>query len=223
MSKNILLVGASGLVGSNILKHLENGDSKITLLLRRRLEDKAHLKQIITEFNNIDNLDEIQAVDEVYIAIGKKLSLFELLYLKKSKRKEFELVDFDYIRNIALFAKKLGAKSLGLISAVGANEKSRNIYLSVKGKIEKEIISMDFEKIVIAQPGHLLGKRQQEDSKFLIYVFEKITNILGYIMIGPLKKFRNIDASLVAKTLISKMGNNDRGIDFLNFDDFKNP
>jgi len=223
MSKNILLVGASGLVGSNILEHLENGDSKITLLLRRRLEDKAHLKQIITEFNNIYNLDEIQAVDEVYIAIGKRLSLVELLYLKKSKRKEFELVDFDYIRNIALFAKKLGAKSLGLISAVGANENSRNIYLSVKGKIEKEIISMDFEKIVIAQPGHLLGKRQQEDSKFLIYVFEKITNILGNIMIGPLKKFRNIDASLVAKTLISKMGNNDRGIDFLNFDDFKNP
>ena len=222
MSKNILVVGASGLVGSNILEHLENGDSKITLLLRRRLEDKAHLKQIITEFNNIDNLDETQAVDEVYIAIGKKLSLFELLYLKKSKRKEFELVDFDYIRNIALFAKKLGAKSLGLISAVGANENSRNIYLSVKGKIEKEIISMGFEKIVIAQPGHLLGKRQKEDSKFLIYVFEKITNILGYIMIGPLKKFRNIDASLVAKTLISKMGDNHGGIDFLNFDDFKN-
>ena len=223
MSKNILVVGASGLVGSNILEHLENGDSKITLLLRRRLEDKAHLKQIITEFDNIDNLDETQAVDEVYIAIGKKLSLVELLYLKKSKRKEFELVDFHYIRNIALFAKKLGAKSLGLISAVGANENSRNIYLSVKGKIEKEIISMGFEKIVIAQPGHLLGKRQHEDSKFLIYVFEKITNILGYAMFGALKKFRNIDASLVAKTLISKMGDNHGGIDFLNFDDFKNP
>ena len=222
MSKNILVVGASGLVGSNILEHLEKEDSKITLLLRRRLEDKAHLKQIIAEFNNIDNLDEIQPIDEVYIAIGKKLSLVELLYLKKRKREQFELIDFDYIKNIALFAKKLGAKSLGLISAVGANENSRNIYLSVKGKIEKEIISMGFEKIVIAQPGHLLGKRQHEDSKFLIYVFEKITNILGYIMIGPLKKFRNIDASLVAKSLISKMGNNDEGIDFLNFDDFKN-
>ena len=222
MSKNILVVGASGLVGSNILEHLEKEDSKITLLLRRRLDDKDHLKQIITEFNNIDNLDEIQLIDEVYIAIGKKLSLVELLYLKKSKRKEFELVDFDYIKNVALFAKKLGAKSLGLISAVGANENSRNIYLSVKGKIEREIISMGFEKIVIAQPGHLLGKRQHEDSKFLIYVFEKITNILGYMMIGPLKKFRNIDASLVAKALISKMSDNHGRIDFLNFNDFKN-
>mgnify|MGYP003321320643 CR=1 FL=1 len=160
--------------------------------------------------------------NDIYDSWIKKLSLVELLYLKKSKRKEFELVDFDYIKKIALFAKKLGAKSLGLISAVGANENSRNIYLSVKGKIEKEIISMGFEKIVIAQPGHLLGKRQHEDSKFLIYVFEKITNILGYMMIGPLKKFRNIDASLVAKSLISKMGDNHGGIDFLNFNDFKN-
>ena len=69
MSKNILVVGSSGLVGSNILEHLEKDDSKITLLLRRRLEDKAHLKQIITEFNNIDNLDEIQLIDEVYICL----------------------------------------------------------------------------------------------------------------------------------------------------------
>ena len=37
MSKNILVVGASGLVGSNILEHLEKEDSKITLLLRRRI------------------------------------------------------------------------------------------------------------------------------------------------------------------------------------------
>ena len=51
MSKNILMVGASGLVGSNILELLEDGDSKITLLLRRKREDKAYLKQIISEFN----------------------------------------------------------------------------------------------------------------------------------------------------------------------------
>ena len=222
MSKNILLAGASGLVGGHILDVLDEGNSELTLLLRNKLQEKIHLKQVVTDFDSLDELDELDNINEVYIAIGKKLSLFELLYLNKSKRKEFELVDFDYIRNIALFAKKLGAKSLGLISAVGANEKSRNIYLSVKGKIEKEIISMGFEKIVIAQPGHLLGKRQKEDSKFLIYVFEKITNILGYMMIGPLKKFRNIDASLVAKTLISKMDDNYGGIDFLNFDDFKN-
>jgi uncharacterized protein YbjT (DUF2867 family) len=63
------------------------------------------------------------------------------LYILKRDRKDFEMVDFDYIKNVALFAKNCGAKSIALVSAIGANNKSRNIYLNVKGKIEKEIIA----------------------------------------------------------------------------------
>ena len=131
MVKNILVVGASGLVGSNILELLEDGDSKITLLTRRKLEDKAYLKQIISEFNNIAKPDEMDSIDEVYIAIGKKLSLFELIYIKKEDRKDFEMVDFDYIRNVALFAKYCGAKSVALVSAIGAKVNSSNYYFHI--------------------------------------------------------------------------------------------
>ena len=117
--------------------------------------------------------------------------------------------------------KKNGAKSIGIVSAVGANDKSKNTYLKVKGEIEKEIISLGFQKIVIAQPGHLLGKRK--DEKLLISIFEKITYVFGYLMIGPLKKFRNINASKVAKSIALKMNSNEKGVHFLNFDDFTNP
>ena len=222
MSKNILVVGASGLVGSNILELLEDGDSKLTLLLRRKLENKPYLKQIISEFNNIVKPDEMNSIDEVYIAIGKKLSLFELIYLKKKDRKDFETVDFDYIKNAALFAKHYGAKSIALVSAIGANDKSSNVYLNVKGKIEKEIISLGFNKVVIAQPSHLLGKRPDEQTNYLISVFERITNILGNLMIGPLKKYRNISATQVAKSLVSKMSSDDDGVYVLDFENFNN-
>ena len=53
-------------------------------------------------------------------------------------------------------------------------------------------------------------------------VFENITNILGHLMIGPLKKYRNVHASNVANSLVSKMNNTDSGIHILDFDDFKN-
>ena len=222
MSKNILLAGASGLVGGHILNVLDDGNSELTLLLRNKLQEKTHLKQVVTDFDNLDELDELGNINEVYIAIGKKLSLFDLIYLKKEKRKDFEKVDFDCIKNIAIYAKKLGAKSIGLISAIGANEKSRNVYLNTKERIEKEIIAMGFEKVVIARPSHLLGKRKNEEVSFLISVFENITNILGHLMIGPLKKYRNVHASNVAKSLVSKMNNVDSGIHILDFDDFKN-
>ena len=222
MSKNILLAGASGLVGGHILNVLDDGNSELTLLLRNKLQEKTHLKQVVTDFNSLDELNELNNIDEVYIAIGKKLSLFDLIYLKKEKRKDFEKVDFDCIKNIAIYAKKLGAKSIGLISAIGANEKSRNVYLNTKERIEKEIIAMSFEKVVIARPSHLLGKRKNEEVSVLISVFENITNILGHLMIGPLKKYRNVQASNVANSLVSKMNNTDSGIHILDFDDFKN-
>ena len=171
MSKNILLAGASGLVGGHILDVLDDGNSELTLLLRNKLQEKTHLKQVVTDFDNLDEIDELGNINEVYIAIGKKLSLFDLIYLKKEKRKDFEKVDFDCIKNIAIYAKKLGAKSIGLISAIGANEKSRNVYLNTKERIEKEIIAMGFEKVVIARPSHLLGKRKNEEVSFFCLLY----------------------------------------------------
>ena len=222
MSKKILLAGASGLVGGHILNILDDGNSELTLLLRNKLQEKKHLKQVVTDFDNFNQLNEKDEINEVYIAIGKKLSIFDLIYLKKEKRKDFKKVDFEYIKNIAIYAKKLGAKSIGLISAIGANDKSRNVYLNTKERIEKEIIAMGFEKVVIARPSHLLGKRKNEQISFLISVFENITNVLGYLMIGPLKKYRNVHASNVATSLVSKMNNADSGIHILDFNNFKN-
>ena len=40
-------------------------------------------------------------------------------------------------------------------------------------------------------------------------------------MIGPFSKFRNISASKVANSLVSKMNSDEDGIFFLDFDDFK--
>ena len=54
MSKSILLVGATGFVGGKILNLIDDGNSKITLLSRKKLNHKSNLKQIITNFDDID-------------------------------------------------------------------------------------------------------------------------------------------------------------------------
>ena len=46
MSKSILLVGATGFVGGKILNLIDDGNSKITLLSRKKLNHKSNLKQI---------------------------------------------------------------------------------------------------------------------------------------------------------------------------------
>ena len=221
MRKKILLAGASGLVGSNLLQVLEKNKSELILLSRKRLENQMSVEQIITNFDDIKEINYQETIDEVYIAIGKKLSLLELIYIKKENQRSFQKVDFDYIKSIAEFALSKGAKSIALISAVGANSNSKNLYLNVKGKVEEEILSLGFEKVVIARPSHLLGKRVNEKTNPVVLVFEKITNLTGYLLLGSLKKFRNIHAKKVASSLVSKMNNEIKGKEVLYYDDFK--
>ena len=81
---------------------------------------------------------------------------------------------------------------------------------------------MGYEKIIIAHPSHLLGDRPNEEIPINVKVFEKITNFFGLLMIGPLQKFKNIDAKKVAKGIISKMNSVDDGIHYIDYKDFKN-
>ena len=221
MSKKILLVGASGLVGSNLLHVLKKNESELVLLSRKKLENQMGIEQIIINFDDIKEINYQETIDEVYIAIGKKLSLLELIYIKKENQRSFQKVDFDYIKSIAEFALSRGAKSIALISAVGADNNSKNLYLNVKGKIEEEILSLGYEKVVIARPSHLLGKRVNEKINPVVLIFEEITNLTGYMLHGPFKKFRNVHANKVASSLVSIMNNEIKGKHILYYDDFK--
>ena len=107
MTKTVLLAGASGLVGSKILEELDNNNVKIISLARNKFHSDLNIEEIICDFSEIDALTYKIKLDEVYVAIGKPLKLYELLYLRKSERSVFRKVDFDFIRSIALFAKKM--------------------------------------------------------------------------------------------------------------------
>tara|TARA_Y100001949_G_C15693345_1_gene203445 strand:- start:71 stop:289 length:219 start_codon:yes stop_codon:yes gene_type:complete len=69
MSKKILIVGASGLVGSEILKNLKSTNNDLILLSRRKLLDENNISQIIIDFENIDSLSADTEIDEIYIAM----------------------------------------------------------------------------------------------------------------------------------------------------------
>ena len=221
MDKKILIAGSSGLVGSEILRNLEKSNNKLVLLSRKEIANKKDINQIIVNFDDINSLDTSITLDEVYIAIGQKLSLFELIYVKKNKRKDLIKVDYEYIKSIATFAQKCGAKSISLISAIGADQNSLNTYLKVKGKIEKEILSLGFLKVIIAQPSHLLGDRPNEKISLSVKIFEAITNFTGHFLFGPLIKFRNISSKSLAKAIISKTENSQNGVHYINYNYFK--
>ena len=67
----------------------------------------------------------------------------------------------------------------------------------------------------------MLGKRKGEAFNIAIYIFEIVTNFTGLFLFGPFKKFRNIDAAKVASAVIDSMDNQQNGLKFLEYKDFK--
>lgn len=217
-----LLVGASGLVGSEILKNLNSRDQDITLFTRSPLEHiSENTNEISIDFDEINNLN-FPALDHVYIAIGMRLTTFELIHIKNSKRKEFFRVDHDLVYNIAKKAFDVGARSIAIVSAVGADMNSSNFYLQTKGKMENSIKEIGYEKIVYAQPSHLLGSRSNQKVTIEVPIIELGAKILDPLMRGPLSDLRFVKASAVAKKMVETMNESSISHSILKFKDFLN-
>jgi uncharacterized protein YbjT (DUF2867 family) len=151
-----------------------------------------------------------------------KLNTVELIHIKKNKRKEFFRVDHDTVLSIAKKAFDSGARSISVVSAIGADMNSKNFYLQTKGKIENSIKQIGYEKVVFAQPSHLLGSRPNDKIRIEVPIIELGAKIMDPLMIGPLSDLRFIKASSVARAMIDTLNEGSENITRLKFKDFKN-
>ena len=188
----VLIIGASGLVGEEILKATEGMGQEIVTLSRRKLISKNQdTEEIIINFDDLQ-LSDIPKVNHRLYCSWNRIRHFELIYIKKSRRKGFRKVDYEYVTKIAKMAHGNGAESISVVSAVGANKSSRNLYLKTKGEMEEEIISIGYNKTIFAQPGHLLGKRLLKKIRPEVPIMEFGARILKPLMIGPLEDLKFI-------------------------------
>ena len=75
--------------------------------------------------------------------------------------------------------------------------------------MENEILSLGFKRTFFAKPGHLLGPRHESRIDNWVRVIEFFGKIFGSVFIGPLKKYKNIEASRVAEELFKEINEKD--------------
>ena len=142
-------------------------------------------------------VQELKNNEETFLAINRR----KVDYLSDDEQVVIDEIDNFNFLNLAKKLKKNGCHTLAIVSAVGANKSSNNYYLSIKGKLEEELLRMGFSKLIFARPGHLLGKREKQKD-FGTHLIELFGKISDPFLIGKLKKFRNIQAKMVAELLI---------------------
>ena len=212
--KTAIVIGATGLVGSTLVKQiLENSAySKVVLLLRKPLNiSHPKLFQEVIDFDKIDT-SKIMG-DDLFCAMGTTLA--------KAGSKEAQYkIDCTYPYEIGKIAKANGVKQYILVSSVGANFDSSNFYLRTKGDLEKKIESLNFQNFVSMRPSMLLGER--EESRLGEKIGKVLSNILSPLLFGSLRKYHGIEASDVAKSMQRFANQRLIGVKYVEYDEIMN-
>lgn len=194
--KTALILGATGLVGGELLSLLLKDDfySNVKAVVRKKPEvEKSKLEWIVADFDNICQLDSRIAADHVFCCLGTTMK-------KAGSKRAFYQVDFLYPLEFAKLSQNKGATQFFLVSAMGANIKSSIFYNRVKGEIEVAISSVPFYGVNIFRPSLILGDRKEKRLGEKIAII--LSGIISPIMIGPLKKYKPIQATAIASGML---------------------
>lgn len=153
----VMLVGATGLVGAQVLRRLLD-DARCEAVVapsRRPLDVVAPaLLNPVVDFAALPADAGWWAVDAVICALGSTLR-------QAGSRAAFARIDHGYPLQVATLAQAHGAQAFVLNSAAGADPQSRIFYNQVKGELERDLRALGFASLTLVRPGLIGGERNE--------------------------------------------------------------
>lgn len=154
----ILLLGATGLVGSKVLEAAVASDEISTVVAPTRKPLRAQprlinpVEPVLEQFANQVSAWE---VDAVICALGTTQA-------KAGTKEAFRHTDYALPLIFASAAKATGVETYALVSAIGASVSSRFFYARTKGELERDIQKVGFRSLTICRPSIIAGDRGEK-------------------------------------------------------------
>ncbi|UBM60247.1 oxidoreductase [Marinilongibacter aquaticus] len=191
MPKTALIAGASGLVGSHLLKKLlasEDYEKVVSIGRRKTGLNHAKLTELEVDFDKLETY--AFRADQYFCCLGTTIK-------NAGSKENFRKVDFAYPLHLAQIAEKNEAELFAVVTAMGADPFSSFFYNRVKGQLEEKLKSIRLENIGVFRPAMLLGERKESRTGEAVgKVLVKLLDILI-----P-KNYKGIPAENVAEAMI---------------------
>ena len=181
-ARNILIAGASGMVGSHLLEICkESEDVDIIYILSRKPSKIQHkkIKEIVVEdFMNYDKVIRmIEKIDVVFFCVG--------VYTGAVDRDTFRTITIDYPVALAKAVhKKFPDSNFILLSGAGADrtDKSKLMFAKDKGIAENKLFEIYGTHFHSARPGYIYPviKRKEPNISYAFFrLLYPIIKLLG--------------------------------------------
>lgn len=194
----LALVGASGLIGRAVIDAcIGRSDVRLVAVARRELKlpRGARMEVFVAEPDKWGEVFEALRPTALISALGTTW--------KKSGADEdaFRAVDQRLVLATARAAQAAGVQRMVSVSSVGADPRSKNFYLRVKGEVEADLSKVGFKRLDLLRPGLLKGPREGD------YRPGERLGILASPLVDPLlrgkwRQYRSIHAREVAEGAI---------------------
>jgi uncharacterized protein YbjT (DUF2867 family) len=206
MTKKAIIVGASGLIGSNLLDILlaQPDYHEVLIIARKKSKNKnTKISQLIIDFEELEKYADKITGDVIFCCLGTTRSATPDLA-------EYRKIDHDYPVKLAEIAVRNGIEQFHYISAIGANSQSSNFYTKIKGDAENDLKNVGLKSLQIYEPSLLIGNRKKR--RLIESAAAVIMKIINPLLVGKLNKYRAIKAIDVAKAMYKQSLKNKVGV-----------
>lgn len=201
-----LLAGASGFLGNLTLEALlDSSDvSRVFAVTRRPLgREHPRLANRIVQFEQIESQLKGLTCQVALCCLGTTLR-------EAGSEQALREVDVDAVLAFARTARAAQAQRFVVVSSVGADPKSKNVYLRTKGEMEQALVGIGFPSLDILQPSALLGWRAE--IRPLEIAASAVMPIVNPFLTGKREPFRGIPARTVAAAMVGVTRSGRRGV-----------
>jgi len=157
-TKNVYVAGATGAVGFKLCEVLAVTDQVSVVYSETRVKGNVivpmqdMMKHAIQEVSPGSPFPA--NVSAVFCCLGTTIK-------KAGSDERFRAIDFDMVMNLARTARANGVSYFAVVSSVGADASSSNLYIRTKGEVEAALRAIGFPQLLIVRPGVLNALRRE--------------------------------------------------------------
>jgi Semialdehyde dehydrogenase, NAD binding domain. len=206
MGKTAIVIGATGLVGEELVKQLIGSEKfERVKIFARKSSGFKHQKidEYIINFDEPMNWASLVTGDILFSTLGTTIKT------AGSKENQYN-VDFTYQYEFAKAAAQNGVPAYVLVSSLGADSKSSVFYSRMKGELDEAVSKLSFQKTIIVRPSILDGSRKEKRpvGKISLAIMRHLTKFI-------LKKYRPMPVDILASRMIEKSLDSKPGLDVI--------
>ncbi len=202
------IIGSSGMTGTYLFKLLleDKNFETIRIIVRHNTPKTAtNMEVILVDFTDTAAFkNAIAGSDVVFCTIGTTQKNV------KGNKELYKQIDVDIPVNASRYCKETGCEKFIIVSAVGADSKSGNFYLRLKGEMENAVKSSGINSIYIMQPSILLGHRKEK--RMGESFAQRTIQLFSFLLMGNLQKYKAIHGKVLARAMVNAAKNNIEGI-----------